>query len=76
MSTPNLVEPEPKPFAFASFPEQRTPESEQTLNLDAVVHNHIHFVLGLNRGNKLKTARQLGISRSTLYRILDRESER
>ena len=51
-----------------------TPRSNSTsppvLNLDAVILNHIHLVLDLNHGNKLKTARQLGISRSTLYRVL------
>jgi len=51
-----------------------TPTSLQVLNLDAVILNHIHFVLDLNRGNKLKTARQLGISRSTLYRMLEGDS--
>jgi DNA-binding NtrC family response regulator len=44
--------------------------SPQILNLDAVILNHILMVLDLNLGNKLKTARQLGISRSTLYRLL------
>jgi two-component system response regulator AtoC len=43
----------------------------QVLNLDAVIRQHVQYVLGLNRGNKLRTARQLGISRSTLYRILE-----
>ena len=47
-----------------------TPPSPQILNLDAVILNHIHMVLDLNHGNKLKSARQLGISRSTLYRLL------
>jgi DNA-binding NtrC family response regulator len=47
-----------------------TPTSLQVLDLDAVILNHIRLVLDLNRGNKLKTARQLGISRSTLYRLL------
>ena len=46
--------------------------SPALLNLDAVIHQHILHVLDLNRGNKLRAARQLGISRSTLYRILDR----
>ncbi|MGA8089807.1 MAG: sigma 54-interacting transcriptional regulator [Terracidiphilus sp.] len=44
--------------------------SAEFLNLDAVILNHIRMVLDLNHNNKLKTARQLGISRSTLYRLL------
>ena len=43
------------------------------LSLDGVIRQHIQYVLDLNRGNKLRTARQLRISRSTLYRILDNE---
>lgn len=46
------------------------------LDLDAVILNHARVVLDLNRGNKLKTARQLGISRSTLYRLLGAEPHR
>jgi len=45
-----------------------------TLNLDAVIQHHVQYVLDLNRGNKLRAARQLGISRSTLYRILGNEA--
>ena len=55
---------------------QNLPSSQNapTFKLDAVVRRHVHLVLDLNRGNKLKTARQLGTSRSTLYRMLDVES--
>jgi two-component system response regulator AtoC len=44
------------------------------LALDAVIQQHVQYVLDLNHGNKLRTARQLGISRSTLYRILGDEA--
>jgi DNA-binding NtrC family response regulator len=44
------------------------------LSLDAIIRHHVQFVLDLNRGNKLRAARQLAISRSTLYRILANEN--
>ena len=44
------------------------------LSLDSVIRHHVEYVLELNRGNKLRAARQLHISRSTLYRILGNES--
>ena len=46
----------------------------QVLDLDSFILGYVHYVLALNHGNKKKTAHQLGISRSTLYRILGNES--
>jgi DNA-binding NtrC family response regulator len=59
--------------------EDRPPEPHpvarpDNLSLDSVINQHVQYVLDLNRGNKLRTARQLCISRSTLYRILGNES--
>jgi two-component system response regulator AtoC len=44
------------------------------LSLDVIIQNHVQYVLDLNHGNKLRAARQLQISRSTLYRILANEA--
>jgi DNA-binding NtrC family response regulator len=44
------------------------------LSLDSIIRRHVEYVLDLNRGNKLRAARQLQISRSTLYRILANET--
>jgi DNA-binding NtrC family response regulator len=58
----------------ALTPVIQHPVCPADLSLDAIIRQHVQYVLDLNRGNKLRTARQLEISRSTLYRILGNES--
>lgn len=48
-----------------------TPQATRMIKLDTVVQEHIYAVLRGCRGNKLRAAEVLGISRSTLYRMLD-----
>ena len=64
-------------FAASGFETSLGPQAAvlaANLSLDAIIHRHVQYVLDLNRGNKLRTARQLQISRSTLYRILANEN--
>jgi two-component system response regulator AtoC len=56
------------------LPNLQPASHPESLSLDAVIRHHVQYVLDLNRGNKLRAARQLCISRSTLYRILGDES--
>jgi DNA-binding NtrC family response regulator len=62
---------------LSPVPEARsmdgTPAEDDT-NLDRAIMRHIHRVLARVDGNKLRAAKMLGISRSTLYRLLDAAS--
>jgi two-component system response regulator AtoC len=60
--------PQPQP------PSATGPEPPAPMTLDAAIRRHIQLVLNLNHGNKLRAAKQLGISRSTLDRILAEQS--
>jgi two-component system response regulator AtoC len=62
------------PTGLEAPPQLQTAQRSDSLNLDAIIQQHVQYVLDLNRGNKLRAARQLGISRSTLYRILGNEN--
>ena len=55
-------------------PDLHSASNADDLSLDATIRHHVQYVLDLNRGNKLRAARQLRISRSTLYRILGNET--
>ena len=68
----SLAVPAP-PTPSAAQPEA-APDRTPNLTLDAAILRHIQMVLELNHGNKLRAARQLNISRSTLYRLLAGDS--
>jgi DNA-binding NtrC family response regulator len=62
------------PATTETRPEPQPALRPEELSLDAAIRRHVQYVLHLNRGNKLRSAQQLGVSRSTLYRILANES--
>jgi DNA-binding NtrC family response regulator len=77
LALPNSGSSEPQPPAPPSENSTPLPNSElpADLTLDAAIQRHLQLVLNQNRGNKLRAARQLGISRSTLYRLLVGEAK-
>ena len=66
---PSFASPAPNRPANAEAAQEDDP------NLDRAILRHITRVLAQAEGNKLRAARMLGISRSTLYRLLESGSE-
>jgi DNA-binding NtrC family response regulator len=62
------------PSSLDAVREPQPSARTENLSLDSTIRHHVQYVLDLNHGNKLRAARQLCISRSTLYRILGNES--
>lgn len=55
---------------LSSAPDLNTEAREQDMSLDRAIRDHVNEILQRTGGNKLKAAKLMGISRSTLYRIL------
>ena len=69
----DLLEEEQASNVYASVFNNSTNQPLPNMTLEQINKSIIKHVLEDNKGNQSKTARQLGISRTTLWRYIGRE---
>ena len=68
----DTITPDDLPESLPCAPRPALSGSESPDAIDTVERNHVLAVLARNDGNKVSTAKALGVSRRTLYRLIEK----
>jgi DNA-binding NtrC family response regulator len=68
----NVITPDDLPESLKMAPPVNEPVGAETLNLSALERRAVRMALQQNKGNKVHAAEALGVTRRTLYRLIEK----